>query len=899
MKRSKSICRHLILTLPLAALISATAVNSQITAPGTDYPTFWSGELRVFAQQPDTRVTLLDLDDGSLFDLGDARAAGGPCYVITAGGAIVEPPTNPFLLPDRGSMFRCTGGLGGPTDEIRVRVLSDDATGAGGLKPVTLWTGSPVLDEPNSWGSLLPSDLSEGSFFGREIGTRFVGFTQSELIITSRPLAGSTTSLTIDRLDSGSRLVLDLDATVPVCPPLAPTFPPIDPAATPCYLHNDAELQVLYDGNSADDRVLVSSSAPSSVLTGHRLLAAVPDNGTITHEAADWTVTPPSWAAGDDGVELGTEFYTFVRQALTIFPTEHDTTIEITDLSDGDDSRTVFLEHGDLMNPKDPGVPRLDVFTPFTDTGRGNFVLPRPAEPAVELVTAAENPFDNDVVRIVADKPVLVYQGPAGSDTNEFADVAFSVATGPQSRMVYCYAQNFGGSNDFQLFSFPGANQVSVVSLSYTDGLTRPPANHDFLVDFTETQPPAVTPWPVHDKFVTHGVPGAIQHFGSGVWSGELLVVHSERPITVIGGDYDTPLFGAYVPFVPTSRDLPPVARLATAADSTCFGSSFSLSGAGSFDQDAEGPAPQIVRYDWQFGDGSSLSTTTSDVVHTYAAPGDYTVELTVTDNEGNPDSDYLDVTVLAPGEADCEECAPCEGKVSELTLRYDGDIDAALVEIFQRGRRSRIEVFEAEVRPGEELSFVGRNRQGTFGSKIEVRVEGVPHAEIHTSCSQAIGPGLRYGDFTVVAGRSRLGGLLCPDCDDDSDSDSDSDGDSDSDDSDSDSEADSDSDNDSDSDSDGDDSDSDSEADSDSDNDSDSDSDGDDSDSDSEADSDSDNDSDSDSGGDDSDSDSETDSDSDDGPDGDSDSDSGGAAGGGGGGKSKKGRGGHRAGAW
>jgi PKD repeat protein len=56
-------------------------------------------------------------------------------------------------------------------------------------------------------------------------------------------------------------------------------------------------------------------------------------------------------------------------------------------------------------------------------------------------------------------------------------------------------------------------------------------------------------------------------------------------------------------------------------------------------DFDASGssdPDGQIVRYDWDFGDGQTLANAPAKVAHTFEATGQYTVKLTVTDN-GTP----------------------------------------------------------------------------------------------------------------------------------------------------------------------------------------------------------------------------------------------------------------------
>ncbi|NQT21067.1 MAG: hypothetical protein HQ592_15270, partial [Planctomycetes bacterium] len=66
-------------------------------------------------------------------------------------------------------------------------------------------------------------------------------------------------------------------------------------------------------------------------------------------------------------------------------------------------------------------------------------------------------------------------------------------------------------------------------------------------------------------------------------------------------------------------------------------------------------------------------------------------------------------------------------------------------------------------VAPGGEFTVYGEDKNGTLGTEIKIYVDGAFHAQIHTSCSQPIGPGLVKGDFEVMAGASRDGGELCP----------------------------------------------------------------------------------------------------------------------------------------
>ena len=54
-----------------------------------------------------------------------------------------------------------------------------------------------------------------------------------------------------------------------------------------------------------------------------------------------------------------------------------------------------------------------------------------------------------------------------------------------------------------------------------------------------------------------------------------------------------------------------------------------------------------IVRYDWSFGDGSILSTQAPRISHTYVNPGNYTVSLTVTDNDGETATTSMIVSVV------------------------------------------------------------------------------------------------------------------------------------------------------------------------------------------------------------------------------------------------------------
>ena len=106
-------------------------------------------------------------------------------------------------------------------------------------------------------------------------------------------------------------------------------------------------------------------------------------------------------------------------------------------------------------------------------------------------------------------------------------------------------------------------------------------------------------------------------------------------------------------------------------------------------------------------------------------------------------------------------DCNTCDGKISTLTLKYLGTEPNANITVTQRNGGQV--VFDGVVAPEGEFSFVGVDNKGTLSSEIIIRVNGGEATNIHTSCSQPIGPGLIAGDFEVLEGESRNGGPLCP----------------------------------------------------------------------------------------------------------------------------------------
>ena len=79
--------------------------------------------------------------------------------------------------------------------------------------------------------------------------------------------------------------------------------------------------------------------------------------------------------------------------------------------------------------------------------------------------------------------------------------------------------------------------------------------------------------------------------------------------------------------------------------------------GSGSYDSDVEGAG--IVSYTWNFGDGSPDEVTTDPTVqHTYTLPDTYIVNLTVTDDEGDTNTNSTIATISGASVLDLDIAA-------------------------------------------------------------------------------------------------------------------------------------------------------------------------------------------------------------------------------------------------
>lgn len=406
--------------------------------------------------------------------------------------------------------------------------------------------------------------------------------------------------------------------------------------------------------------------------------------GTEGQVRRDASTMAPAFATDEEGGESGTVFYALVRSSLTVMPTEDDTTIRVVDLSDADDSspQPVLLRFGEpnrlrcvggardgdlcsadaecLVGDPDPCpagsctcAGRLSLYATYrwyggsNETGwsclaprtiRGLHVDLTTANDAVPCGPNTENPFDNDIVKILADKPVRVRIGPMADNDAEYLVAAVPDAVAPGRFGTLCYAQ-WGPppQDDFHVLALDPDSVVTVQSLG--DGSDRCSEFHDYRIGFHGTSLPDVVADPFDATYRAYG--GAFPYFGATGWCGELLRIESTGPVVVQCGDMD--LFGndkgwgAFAPYVRLGSTLPPVARWNLQEFALVPpGGSLAFDGSRSFDRDAIGGNPGIVTHAWDFGDGT-VALGSQPPPHTFAC-GPYDVTLTVTDEEGESD---------------------------------------------------------------------------------------------------------------------------------------------------------------------------------------------------------------------------------------------------------------------
>lgn len=174
-----------------------------------------------------------------------------------------------------------------------------------------------------------------------------------------------------------------------------------------------------------------------------------------------------------------------------------------------------------------------------------------------------------------------------------------------------------------------------------------------------------------------------------GTWDASGLTegVHSIQVQAAAGAATDTDTIRVYVQ---ASANQPPTALYTY----SCTALACSFDGAGSSDPDGV-----IVSYEWNFGDGNTGSG--SPASHTYGVAGTYTVQLTVTDDDGATDIATQAVTASQP------------------IVLHVGDLDGSSA-LMPRGRWEAtvtIQVHDAHEKTVGNATITGAWSDGTSGT--------------------------------------------------------------------------------------------------------------------------------------------------------------------------------------
>ncbi|MCK4477127.1 PKD domain-containing protein, partial [Candidatus Bathyarchaeota archaeon] len=170
--------------------------------------------------------------------------------------------------------------------------------------------------------------------------------------------------------------------------------------------------------------------------------------------------------------------------------------------------------------------------------------------------------------------------------------------------------------------------------------------------------------------------------FGDGTNATGVVVEHTYSnngvytvTLTVTDDDNDT----ATTTAIKTVLNRPPVAIFTESAETMYTGEIIYFNASGSYDADGT-----IVSYFWDFGDGSNATGVTTQ--HAYADDGNYTVTLTVTDDDGVSSSTSATKTVLnSPPVAFFTESAETAYTSETMTFNASGsyDPDGTIVSFF------------------------------------------------------------------------------------------------------------------------------------------------------------------------------------------------------------------------
>ena len=144
-----------------------------------------------------------------------------------------------------------------------------------------------------------------------------------------------------------------------------------------------------------------------------------------------------------------------------------------------------------------------------------------------------------------------------------------------------------------------------------------------------------------------------------------------------------------------------------------------------SYDSDGE-----IVRYHWDFGDNNTSTLLSPN--HQFKASGNYTVKLSVTDNDGLTDISSTIVSIVNPLPAapsdlitDLQTTGKGKRQTVSLTLNWQDNADNEISFVLERcqevgkGKSKSCAFSDVKTLPANTLSFTESSLKGTFKYKI------------------------------------------------------------------------------------------------------------------------------------------------------------------------------------
>ncbi|MEQ9415052.1 MAG: hypothetical protein RIF39_14545, partial [Cyclobacteriaceae bacterium] len=106
----------------------------------------------------------------------------------------------------------------------------------------------------------------------------------------------------------------------------------------------------------------------------------------------------------------------------------------------------------------------------------------------------------------------------------------------------------------------------------------------------------------------------------------------------------------------------------------------------------------------------------------------------------------------------DSATCGPCAGGLTSYTLKYNGIVSGLIQAVDNSG------TFYTNVHlAGDEIILNGTLPNGKFqGADVTVKIDGIVNTVLSANCGATTYIGDIAGDFEIIAGSSKDGGLMC-----------------------------------------------------------------------------------------------------------------------------------------